>query len=162
MLENNFKEGEGGRFTMSQLADLFKSLIAHYEILGSAEAEKQGFNMNGDLPLSISQLDSIHKQLAEIDGVEGSPFEQKNGSDAAKIVDLTHVLDMLINHFVEGEPTASSDLEVDVSVDLAMIFGKMADYYQIEDQLGYHRYSMDLWFIYGSLEDIFYESAYQN
>ena len=147
---------------MKQLAELFKSLNAHYEILGSAEAEKHGFNMNGDLPFSIQELDNIHKQLAEIDGVVGSPFEQRNGADAAKIVDLTHVLDLLINHFLAADPTAPSDLNVTVSVDLALLFGKMADYYQIEDQLGYHRSSMDLWFIYGSLEDIFYDSAYQN
>ena len=62
MLENGFKEGKQSKiFTMKQLAELFKSLNAHYEILGSAEAEKHGFNMNGDLPFSIQELDNIHK-----------------------------------------------------------------------------------------------------
>ena len=81
LLESSFEEDE--RFTMKQLAELFKSLNAHYEIQGSQSAEENGFNMNNELPITISELETIHKRLAELDGVLGSPFEQRSGDEAA-------------------------------------------------------------------------------
>ena len=98
------------------------------------EQEKHGFNMDGTLPVSISELDSLHKMLAELKGQSKlSPFATRDGTKAATIVDLTHIFDMLEVHFDGAEdPELPCDLSPKIKFELTKLFGKMTSYYEIE------------------------------
>ena len=71
-----------------------------------------------------------------MDGTVGSPFEQRDADEAAKIVDLTHVLDKVAYHFANASDSSlESDLKVDDTNALWWIFVKMAEYYKIEREM---------------------------
>lgn len=145
---------------MMDLEEIFKGLNSYYENKGSMEQEKHGFNMDGTLPVSISELDTLHIMLAELDGQDKvSPYASRDGTKAATIVDVTHIFDMLVIHFEGAKgPNDPCDLDPKIKFELSKLFNKMSDYYGIEQMLDWEQ-SEDLWFIYDSLEDEFLEGA---
>ena len=119
---------------MMDLQEIFKGLNSYYENKGSMEQEQHGFNMDGTLPISISELDNLHIMLAELEGQNKvSPYASRDGTKAATIVDVTHIFDMLVIHF-EGakSPEEPCDLSPKIKFELSKLFSKMSDYYEIE------------------------------
>lgn len=57
--------------------------------------------------------------MAKIDKIEEAPFAKRDGDDLVKIVDLSHVIDLLVVHFGEADSGLPNDLNVDLKVELA-------------------------------------------
>ena len=111
--------------------------------------------MDGTLPISIAQLQEIFKNLSQLDGTVGSPYEQREPEEAASIVDLTHLLDKLVSHYNGAtDSSLGSDLSFDDSNLLEDIFFRMTKYYEIEQALQ-RGHAEELWTIFDDLADIY-------